>query len=205
MTTNAARADGCPFCHPRVPQTALWESEHYRVIADEFPRCVGHVLLLTKAHSPCHAALMDGHEPEFLLAQARVRRFLHETFGAASFFEHGGGERQDVPHAHLHGFPLAATLPPPLRDNSGLQPVRDWLDVRQEWVQSGHYVYVETGEGRFLIPDACYDLLLDDLRHQLATQTEATIDPRTRMLVRLEPAVADRTRQTWKEWESGQT
>ena len=205
MQASAPRADDCPFCHPRAQQNALWESDHYRVIADESPRCVGHVLLLTKAHCPCHAALMDEHQPEFLRAQARVRRFLQETFGAASFVEHGSGERQDVPHAHLHGLPFAAALPQPLRDNSGLQPVRDWFDVRQEWVRLGHYIYVETGEGRFLIPDASYDLLLDDLRRQLAAQTEATIDPRTRVLVRLGPAVVERTRQTWKEWESGQT
>ena len=33
-----------------MEQLTFWESPRYRVFADEFPRCVGHELLVSKAH-----------------------------------------------------------------------------------------------------------------------------------------------------------
>ena len=117
-----------------MQQITLWETLHYRIIADEFPRCVGHVLLLAKEHFPAHAAVPIAHEEEFDLARAHMRRFLQDRFGAATFVEHGGGSRHYVPHAHLHGYPFAADVPLHLREpgGTGIRPIAGWRDAREE-------------------------------------------------------------------------
>jgi hypothetical protein len=49
--------------------------------------------------------------------QEHVRAFLLAPFGMASFWEHGGADKE-VPHAHLLGVPVDGALGP------------DWLDNR---------------------------------------------------------------------------
>lgn len=188
------RGEDCPFCQP---QEALWESEHYRVLADAFPRCAGHVLLVTRGHFASHMHAPEEWMGEFQSAQERVRRFLVETFGHAAFYENGGA-RQEVPHAHLHGLPYRPRVKEKWLEKERLVRISGWDDARRECEAAGHYFYLETGEERFLIRR--YKWVLSRVRDQLLEQTEASLDPETGKMRRGGPEMIARTVQLWREW-----
>ena len=106
--------------------------------------------------------------PEFHVAQEKIRRFLSEVYGAASFYENGGA-RQEVPHAHLHGLPFQPTLPEGWEGQGYVELIRGWDDARKEVEALGHYFYLETAGGCFLIRK--YGKVLRHVRGQLARQT----------------------------------
>jgi diadenosine tetraphosphate (Ap4A) HIT family hydrolase len=187
----------CPFC--AAGAASLWESEHYRVIPDAFPRCVGHVLLITRDHQPSHMHAPQARMDEFVAAQARVRDFLLAEFGAAAFYENGGA-RQEVPHAHLHGLPFAPELPSRWLEKGRVRPIAGWDAARAACEQEGRYFYLETAAGAFLIRD--YSHVLSRVRRQLVGQTEADWDPATGKMRRGGPEMVAATAARWRQWES---
>jgi diadenosine tetraphosphate (Ap4A) HIT family hydrolase len=194
---------GCAFCRADVLAQTLWECDHYHVLADGYPRCVGHVLLVTREHHRSHMHAPAAWMAEFQAAQERVRRFLRDTFGRAAFYENGG-RRQEVPHAHLHGLPFEPVLPPEWLEEGGLGPIRGWEEARQECERSGYYFYLEGGAGRYLVPIESYKRVLGETRAQLLAQTEARLDPRTGRMARGGPEMVERTAQLWREWSQAE-
>jgi len=198
LRSRAVTSKPCAFCHPGFAVTALWESEHYRIVPDGFPRCAGHLLLVSKEHLPSHMHAPRAWMDEFLQVQARMRAFLHATFGSAAFYENGA-RRQEVPHAHLHGLPFTPDLPARWFAAEDLEQVSSWLEVRRERKRVGYYFYLETERGVFLIRS--YHEVLRGVRDQLVGQTEARLDPNTGRMSRGGPEMVTRTRQLWGEWE----
>jgi diadenosine tetraphosphate (Ap4A) HIT family hydrolase len=192
--------ENCPFCRADIGSVTLWESEHYRVIADEFPVCAGHVLLLTKEHFASHVHAPIEYMEEFENAQERVRQFLLDTFRKASFFENGA-KRQSVPHAHLWGLPVHFGIPQDWLKQGQVFSVANWQDVRREREATGYYFYVENDDGRFRIPEPAYEFVLDNWRLQLTQQTEAQIDPSGRMK-RFGAEVVTQTVKLWRQWST---
>jgi len=191
--------DTCPFC-VRDPALVLWESDHYSVLADAFPRTAGHVLLVTNDHLASHMHAPAAWTAELEAAQALVRRFLVEVFGAATFLENGGA-RQEVPHAHLHGVPFAARVPPDWLTSGVLRAVDDWDAVRRECERRGAYVLLETPAGRYLLArDADYGRLLYTIRKQIVDQTPAEFDPNAGELLRGGPGMVAHTVGLWQTW-----
>lgn len=181
----------CPFCYP---DQVLWESEHYRILPDAFPRCAGHVLLVTRAHLASHMHAPAEWLPELRAAQERVRMFLRNRFGAAAFFENGGS-RQQVPHAHLHGFPFRPQVRRKWLREGKVARIDGWEDARREKEAAGHYFYLETDEGCYLVRR--YGFVMKRIKGQLVAQTEAAFDPETGRLARGGPEMVRRTRELW--------
>jgi diadenosine tetraphosphate (Ap4A) HIT family hydrolase len=179
----------CPFGRPGLSRLALWAGEHYLVIPDEHPRCAGHVLVLTRAHIVDHGGAPTAWLHELEAAQERVRRFLLETFARYSFWENGG-QRKEVPHAHLHGIPVEFSIDPN-RFEGRVREVHAWADVRCEAVGVERYAYAETGRGRYFIPEDQYWPVLDLVRRQTIAQTEAQLTEDA--LVRYGPEIVART------------
>jgi len=190
-------AADCAFCRPGVEREALWESEHYRVLADEFPRCAGHVLLVTKEHFASHMHAPAAWMEEFAAAQERVGRFLRDTFGKAAYYENGG-KRQEVPHAHLHGLPFEPVVKPGWLEKEKLERIGGWTDARWACERDGHYYYLETPEARYLVRK--YRFVLSRVREQLIGQTEAAFDAETGKMRRGGPETVARTRDLWETW-----
>ena len=156
----------CPFCL-RDPALVLWSSAHYSVLADAFPRTAGHVLLVTNDHYASHMHAPAAWAAEFEAAQALVQRFLVEVFGSATFLENGAA-RQEVPHAHLHGVPFAARVPPEWVTAGIVRVVDSWEAVRRDCERRGSYVVLETPAARYLLArDADYGRLLYAIRTQI--------------------------------------
>ncbi len=190
----------CPFC-VRDPALVLWTSEHYSVLADAFPRTAGHVLLVTNDHYASHMHAPAAWAAELDEAQALVRRFLVEVFGAASFLENGGA-RQEVPHAHLHGVPFAARVPLDWLAAGVVRRVADWEAVRRDCERRGAYMLLETPEGRYLLArDADYGRLLYAVRKQIVDQTPAEFDPDAGELLRGGPGMVAHTVGLWQTWQ----
>jgi diadenosine tetraphosphate (Ap4A) HIT family hydrolase len=192
-------SETCPFCRPGLHDQALWTGEHYMVIPDEHPRCTGHLLVLSKAHLVDHADAPKKWLLELASTQARVRRFLIETFGRCSFWENGG-PRKEVPHAHLHAVPVALSIEPTHFDN-GVRHVNGWDELRREAGSAERYAYADTDEGRYFVPEDQYWRVLHLLRRQTLAQTDG--QPNGEALARLGPQIVDRTRTLWTVWESG--
>ena len=187
----------CAFCREGSRAHALWESEHYRVLADEYPRCAGHVLLVTKAHLASHMHAPAAWMGEFEAAQERVRAFLLNTFNSAAFYENGG-KRQEVPHAHLHGLPFSPQVPADWLEAGFVERISGWQDARREREQAGHYFYLETREDRCLVRR--YKYVLKRVRAQLVGQTEARVEAETGKMTRGGADMVNRTRELWRRW-----
>jgi len=179
-----------------MEQLTLWESARYRVFADEFPRCVGHVLLVSKAHLLGHMDAPIEWLPEFMAAQTLVRRFLVDTFGRASFWEHGGPDKE-VGHAHLHGTPVDFVLDAGWFDRGQARHVNGWPDVREHRERTGEYVYAAGPAGAYLVLDE--PAVLVEVRRQFVEQVGTQTDARGGLL-RLGPEAVDRTRALWGKW-----
>ncbi len=191
----------CPFC-VRDPALVLWASEHYSVLADAFPRTAGHVLLVTNDHYASHMHAPAAWTTELEAAQTLVRRFLVDVFGAASFLENGGA-RQEVPHAHLHGVPFAARVPPDWLLTGVVRRVDDWDVVRRDCERRGSYMLLETPAGRYLLArDADYGRLLYTVRKQIVDQTPAEFDPAAGELLRGGPGMVAHTVGLWQTWQA---
>ena len=180
----------------RIQALTLWESEHYRVFADEYPRCVGHLLLTTKEHLISHVDAPTNWFRELSDAQEHVRGFLLDTFGRASFWEHGGADKE-VPHAHLHGVPVDVVLGPEWVDNRRARPIDGWLDVRSHREQTGNYAYGAGREGAYLVLDE--PAVLKEVRRQFVSQLGTALEPGGG-LRRHGPDVVRRTRELWHGW-----
>jgi diadenosine tetraphosphate (Ap4A) HIT family hydrolase len=183
----------CPFCSAT---DVLWESEHYRILPDAFPRCSGHVLLITRDHYASHMHAPAEWLPELRAAQERVRSFLLRLYGAAAFYENGGA-RQQVPHAHLHGFPFRPHVKRRWLEEGKAERISGWEEARREKERSGHYFYLETGDGCFLIRR--YGFMLRRIKAQLVRHTDAALDPDTGKMLRGGPAQAARTVRAWAD------
>ncbi len=189
----------CAFCRPEAAAEALWEGERYRLLADAFPRCTGHVLLVPREHLPSQMSVPDAWLPEFHAARERVRDFLRETFGHAAFYENGG-KRQQVPHAHLHGLPFEPEVPETWARLGAVRRVEDWGAVRQEWDRRGFYFFLEGEAGGWLIADESYKPVLRAVKEQVLRQTDARQDPETGKMARGGPEMVERTRALWEQW-----
>jgi diadenosine tetraphosphate (Ap4A) HIT family hydrolase len=191
----------CAFCRADAAERSLWESEHYRILADAFPRCAGHVLLVTREHLPSHMHAPAEWRAEFEAAHALMRRFLVDTFGKAAFYENGGA-RQEVPHAHLHGLPFRPVVPQKWLKGGRLERIEGWADARKECERSGFYFYLEADEERYLVRS--YGYVLSRVRGQLVDQTEAAVDPYTGKMLRGGAEMVARTEELWRGWASGE-
>ena len=193
VTSEAA----CPFCRPGLDRLALLASKHYVVIPDEYPRCTGHLLLVTRTHLIDHMDAPSTWMGDLEATQTRMRRFLLETFGRYSFLENGG-HRKEVPHAHLHGVPVELSIDP-VRFEGHVHQVESWDDLQRRAAGADRYAYVETSRARYFVPDDQYWPILNMIRSQTVAQTDGQFEGD--WLARFGPQVVARTRALWAAWE----
>jgi hypothetical protein len=157
------------------------------------------VLLISKAHFVGHMDAPSERLGEFVSAQEQVQRFLLETFGSASFWEHGGADKE-VPHAHLHGVPVDMILGPEWLDGRRARSVDGWHDIRSHYQHAGSYVYAAGSEGAYVVLDE--PAVLQEVRRQFTSQLRIPADS-AGGLRREGSEVVERTRQLWRDWAGG--
>ena len=101
----------CLFCtivDGEMPSYKLYEDDHFYVMLDRFPKCLGHTLILPKRHAP-HIFTLNQEEGErlFPLAQ-KISAALKEVldFQGLNLIQNNGAVAgQEVNHFHLHLIP----------------------------------------------------------------------------------------------------
>ena len=196
-----ASLDECPFCDSKIASAALWENAHYRIIADQYPRCVGHILLLSKTHLASHMCAPFDYLPKLKAAHVQARQFLMNVFGKVSFWENGGSPYQEVLHAHLHGMPVSLRVPDHWIAEHIIRPVKSWEDAWQKCQQVSPYCYIETGDQSYLLQrDDHYLTILNEARSQLAVQGAVELEPGTGDIKCHGTAMMNETIHLWKIW-----
>lgn len=116
--TNPKPKPDCPFCTPEIVsqtftdhQGTLFENDHYRWVANWFPRAEAHTMLVPKRHitqlaDVTNEELIARHE--LLLQCYRVLQTAFPDSGVEIFLQTGKGSLSSLPHLHWH---LVPTLP----------------------------------------------------------------------------------------------
>ena len=101
----------CIFCKiisGEIPSATIYENEEFKVILDRFPANEGHVLILTKNHTPNIFEIDPEQAGRLFTLAARIARVMKDTLG----FEHmnvmqnnGLVAGQTIFHFHLHLIP----------------------------------------------------------------------------------------------------
>lgn len=108
----------CPFCTDAIVsqtfvdhQGTFFENEHYRWVANWFPRAEAHTMLVPKRHlvnlaDETNEELIARHE--LLLQCYAVLQSAFPESGVEIFLQTGKGSLSSLPHLHWH---LVPTLP----------------------------------------------------------------------------------------------
>jgi diadenosine tetraphosphate (Ap4A) HIT family hydrolase len=121
-------------------------------MADKFPVCPGHTLIISKEHLRCYAAATEETVRELEATAASVRSFLAAAYGKPLLIWENGVSGQSVFHAHLHLMPLPIdAIPPELEAHPDVAPVESWGAVRAHYDRHGHYRYLELAGQRWLV------------------------------------------------------
>ncbi len=98
-----------------VENTVLYETPNFVVVPTLGALVEGWVLIISKEHHLCMAALPPDCQKEFISLSRFVAEVIGENYGPATLFEHGPASHGltigcGVDHAHLHVLPLAFSL-----------------------------------------------------------------------------------------------
>ena len=107
----------CPFCLPRVRDSAFCGDERFLALYNIAPILPGHSLVIPRAHVASLLELSEVDLGAFVLFARRITRLLKRAFAADDFdwsIQDGISAGQTVPHLHLHIIPRhAGDLPNP--------------------------------------------------------------------------------------------
>lgn len=148
--------DDCRFCILPEPERILLKTSNFVVMMGLGPITQGYILILSKTHYSCCAAIPEELALEFQELVDRVAKAQREVYGCSLFFEHGRsgscmpnsmGEDHCF-HAHLHLVPTTAPLASRVGQDYDLQLIRDWPSVRASYkVNPAPYILVQTQGG----------------------------------------------------------
>lgn len=133
MTYNSE----CRFCVLPERWRVVHETRNFVVQAGLGPLSEGYVLVLTRTHLPCFAALDETQLPEFEQVLRLVQRTQIDAYGSSLYFEHGRsgaclpeGFGEDLCyHAHLHLMPTKIDLASLVDADYDVDLFDSWLDV----------------------------------------------------------------------------
>lgn len=145
----------CPHCdHASFAlEKPLFVTDTFYVVCDVHPLTEGHILIIPKQHISCAGAFSEHVFTEFLSLYQQVSKFVKETYGSVSSFEHGilG---QTVFHAHVHILPYngdASSIIP-----EGINRLRRLrIDtLREEYQREGKYLFSSIGNDSWVVDAA---------------------------------------------------
>jgi len=156
----------------------LYENERAYAMLSLGPIVPGYVLVISKFHIPCSAALsgMDAHEFDRLVAN--TRRILRMTYGHVALYEHGqlgSCMHEDAPipqthcyHAHMHCVPTSVNVGRLVEEDFPPTIVNSWEELRTIYRATGTpYLFTETDCKRVFFIEK--KIRSQYLRHKLAS------------------------------------
>lgn len=188
----------CPLCEATVQMPRLLEGDSVYVMPDKFPLRRGHLLIATKAHETCFAALGEERD-EMLLIAARLRGFVRDAYGEDSILIENGPGNQTVPHAHAHVIPVRdGAPPPPARDLQVLDAVDPWREVEAAFRRGDRYRYFDwNGDHRLQLGG---NFVHTDVRDWVRDIFEIERDASGRALRPYDPEQIAEIVRRWESW-----
>ena len=116
------------------------------------PIIEGYVIIITRPHLSCCAAISEEWLDEFKCLIEAVQEAQVAIYGASLFFEHGRtgscvpeGHGQDVCyHAHLHLLPIDLDLKEYVAEDYTIQDLKGWTEVCSQYaVNDDPYILVQ--------------------------------------------------------------
>ena len=101
----------CIFCaiiDGEMPSYKIYEDDMFYVILDRFPKCLGHVLILTKRHAAHIFALTEEESKRLIPLTQKIAVAMKKALeyeGLNLLQNNGSTAGQEVMHFHLHLIP----------------------------------------------------------------------------------------------------
>lgn len=101
----------CIFCaivDGEMPSYKIYEDDLFYVILDRFPKCLGHVLILTKRHAPHIFTLTEEESKQLLPLAQKIAAAMKQALdyeGLNLIQNNGSTAGQEVMHFHMHLIP----------------------------------------------------------------------------------------------------
>lgn len=141
----------CRFCYPSEEEYVLYEDDSVYVMPSRGQFVPGYLLLISKPHADCMAAVVDDRIKR---AKDGIAEVLEAKYGSAAFFEHGRtgscydrAENRICYHAHLHCLPVAADFTDEIANEFDGRRVTDVRQIADMQSESPHYLFVEPDDG----------------------------------------------------------
>ncbi len=137
----------------------LLTTDNFYVVCDTHPLTEGHLLVIPKNHTACMGALTDDLFQEFLALYQKFSKFINDTYGVVSSFEHGiiG---QTVFHAHTHILPYSGAIKSIVPEGIAyLRKLKNIKKIKDVYNKEGKYLFVSLGDNKWVV-----DLSLGRLR-----------------------------------------
>lgn len=150
----------CRFCNPPDQNRILFESENYYIMLSLGPIVEGYLLLVSKQHDECCAALPEKHSAEFDRLYTWIKEILTDTYGHAIAYEHGragsclvASDSKHCYHAHMHFVPIQFDMNSIVSEKYP-GTVQEDLTAFRKAFHGGHnsYLFVDDGQMKMYKP-----------------------------------------------------
>lgn len=146
---------GCLFCRP-FEGMKIFDTAHFRVLADTFPVHSGHVMISSKDHWGCAGEVPSDLQVELSNLKDSVREIVQGLNGRAVFYEHGragcclalDANGQKCEHFHLHCVPADIDIRKPLDQRFEQITLGKYSQIHDAFMEEGNYLYFEDADGQ---------------------------------------------------------
>lgn len=151
----------CRFCQPPDKDRIIYETHNFYVMLSLGPIVEGYLLIISKEHFDCCAALPIIMLEEFSRLVSNVKDILGKQYGSVILCEHGrsGASLQHHSggkhcfHAHLHCVPVNIDLGKIVQNDFKCLPIADWETLRQLYEkQRLQYLFIEVDDAKKVFP-----------------------------------------------------
>ena len=143
----------CPHCDPKsfALKHPLITTDNFTVVCDVHPLIEGHILIIPKAHLSCVGEFSKPLFKEFLSLYQKTSKFLKNTYGSTSSFEHGK-IGQTVFHSHVHLMPFKGeTLDIIPEGQKHLTKITDLSALAKTYQQHQKYLFFSIDQQNWLV------------------------------------------------------
>ncbi len=150
----------CFFCYP-PKEMILFETSNFRVLMDNYPVVLGHLMITTKAHYGAAGEVPPPYWQELFDLKEQIANLAIEMEGNAIYYEHGRAGachvssrmNPECEHFHLHCLPADICIHSQIEaEHSGIK-IEQYEELFDLYYQFGSYFYFENNKGeKFFYP-----------------------------------------------------
>lgn len=160
MDQNLNLKNSCRFCNPPDKQRIIYESEQFYIMLSLGPLTEGYLLLVSKAHFDCCAALPEEYTKEFDYLYKAIQTLLIKEYGNVITYEHGRAgsclvlsDSLHCYHAHMHFIPLVFAINNVIADDFSGTVVKDLNEFRAVYqADKRSYLFADDGRKTIYFP-----------------------------------------------------